>query len=276
MHRTARFAARRMRTTIRVLLSDFRFFGSLALHLPLVADAGVKDVASDGEDIYFNPEWVAQAGADDLRGLVSGVVLSCALKHHLRRGERDYDMWQGASFLARLPILKAASLDVDVPSGLQTAAMMAQKEMTAEQWYDLIESMPKSDKPKDGDSGTGGSGGQGMSQPQAGQPPQNGKGGEGGQGQSGQDQQQQDQQQGQGGSQQGDGQGGQSQYQGGTGEVKDSPKSESEGGSQKQIDREERKWDKMTHQAVALDKSAGQAIMDVSRIFGDSHEPKQP
>lgn len=268
---TTRYAARKVRTAVRVLLSDFLFFGSLVLPLPLVADPEVEDIATDGENLYFNPRWVDRSDPDQIRALTAGPAFSCALKHHVRRGDREYGQWQDACFLARLPFLKQAGLEPDMPGRLTMAlAISPAEEKTAEQWYDVLEDMPKSDKPSQ-QGGQGQGQGQGASGGQRGrqQSQKSPKGQSGGQGQ------QQGQQGGQGSD---SGQNGQPQasqggngYQGGTGEVKDAP-AETQG----ERDQEERKWDKRAHQAVSLDKQAGDATVEFARMLGEAHQARQP
>ena len=78
------------------LLREQPFFGSLALRLPIRADASRETLASDGREIRYAPEWVAETDAHVIETAIARVVLACALKHHTRRGERDPDRWQRA------------------------------------------------------------------------------------------------------------------------------------------------------------------------------------
>ena len=82
-------SARRVGDCVTALLRDQPFFGSLALRLPIRADASRETLASDGKDIRYAPGWVAETDADRIRTALGRVVLACALKHHTRRGERD-------------------------------------------------------------------------------------------------------------------------------------------------------------------------------------------
>ena len=92
-------SARRVSDCVTALLRDQPFFGSLALRLPICADAGRETLASDGREIRYSPEWVADTDADLIKTAIGRVVLACALKHHTRRGERDPERWQRASQL---------------------------------------------------------------------------------------------------------------------------------------------------------------------------------
>ena len=82
-------SARRISDCVTALLREQPFFGSLALRLPIRADASRETVASDGRDIRYSPRWIADAQAHVIKTAMARVVLACALKHHTRRGERD-------------------------------------------------------------------------------------------------------------------------------------------------------------------------------------------
>ena len=94
--------------TARALLRDQPFFGSLALRLPIRADASRETLASDGYEIRYSPQWVADTDADLIKTAIGRVVLACTLKHHTRRGERDPDRWQRASQLVTHGLLRDA------------------------------------------------------------------------------------------------------------------------------------------------------------------------
>ena len=90
------------------LLRDQPFFGSLALRLPIRADETRETLASDGKDIRYAPQWVADTDADRIKTALARVVLACALKHHTRRGGRDPERWQLASQLVTHGLLRDA------------------------------------------------------------------------------------------------------------------------------------------------------------------------
>ena len=121
---------RRIRRSLRQLLGTHPFFGSLALRLPVVARDSARDMATDGENLYFNPQWAEEATADVIRGAVAKCVTSCALKHTTRRGERDREGWQIACHFATLPILKDA--------GFTDEESLFPEEMSAEQIYNKL------------------------------------------------------------------------------------------------------------------------------------------
>ena len=102
-------SARRVSDCVTALLRDQPFFGSLALRLPIRADARRETLASDGREIRYSPAWVADTDADLVKTAIARVVLACALKHHTRRGERERERWQRASQLVTHGLLRDAS-----------------------------------------------------------------------------------------------------------------------------------------------------------------------
>ena len=106
--RARKESARRVSECVTALLRDQPFFGSLALRLPIRPDAARETLASDGREIRYSPDWVANTDADLIKTAIGRVVLACALKHHTRRGERDPARWQQASQLVTHGLLRDA------------------------------------------------------------------------------------------------------------------------------------------------------------------------
>ena len=103
-----RESARRVSDCVTALLRDQPFFGSLALRLPIRPDSARETLASDGREIRYSPEWVANTDADLIKTAIGRVVLACALKHHTRRRMRDPGRWQQASQLVTHGLLRDA------------------------------------------------------------------------------------------------------------------------------------------------------------------------
>ena len=106
--RARKESARRVSDCVTALLRDQPFFGSLALRLPIRPDAARETLASDGREIRYSPDWVANTDADLIKTAIGRVVLACALKHHTRRGEREPGRWQQASQLVTHGLLRDA------------------------------------------------------------------------------------------------------------------------------------------------------------------------
>ena len=128
-------SARRISDCVTALLRDQPFFGSLALRLPIRADATRETLASDGKDIRYAPQWVADTDADHIKTALARVVLACALKHHTRRGGRDPERWQRASQLVTHGLLRDAGFSL--PPDAE-----AWDGISAEQAYDRLPEPP--------------------------------------------------------------------------------------------------------------------------------------
>ncbi len=104
---------------IRLVLDGSRtargaFFACLALKLNTEADWKYETAATDGKDLKYNPEWFLGLSEEQRVGVVAHEVLHLAMKHHVRRGHRDFKLWNLASDLAVNPLL--AEADFKLPS----------------------------------------------------------------------------------------------------------------------------------------------------------------
>ena len=252
-------SARRVSDCVTALLREQPFFGSLALRLPIRADASRETVASDGREIRYSPRWIAEAQAHVIETAMARVVLACALKHHTRRGERDPERWQRASQLVTHGLLRDAGFtlppDAEAWDGI-----------SVEQAYDRLPEPDPDDGDGDNDAPSGG-GADGADS--AGTPPSPDSGGDDDSGGS-------DNGAGDDDPQDGDGQetganASPSCDPAGTGEVMDAPADSGQGGggpSPSEVAAEEQAWDEAMHQAASLAKAQGRmpgAVEDTVR-----------
>ena len=252
-------SARRVSDCVTALLREQPFFGSLALSLPIRADATRETVASDGREIRYSPRWIAETDAHFIETAMARVVLACALKHHTRRGQRDPERWQRASQLVTHGLLRDAGLtlppDAEGWDGI-----------SVEQAYDRLPEPDPDDGDGDNDAPSGG-GADGADS--AGTPPSPDSGGD--DDSAGSDD----------GSDDSDPQDRDNQDTGadappscdpaGTGEVMDAPAGGGQGGagpSPADVAAEEQAWDEAMHQAASLAKAQGRmpgAVEDTVR-----------
>ena len=258
-------SARRVSDCVTALLQDQPFFGSLALRLPIRPDASRETLASDGHEIRYSPEWVADTGADLVKTAIGRVVLACALKHHTRRGERDPGRWQMASQFVTHGLLRDAGFklppDAEAWDGI-----------SVEQAYDRLPE-PHDDDGRDGGEDTplpspGGSSGR-ADDPQSGDrdaddQPDDGTDSSGGDPQNGDD------------SGEDDGTGeAPSVDPAGTGEIMDAG-ARNDGAAESaespiDVNAEEQAWDEAMHQALNLAKAQGLAPGAVEEAIRDAH-----
>ena len=242
-------SARRVSDCVTALLREQPFFGSLALRLPIRADASRETVASDGREIRYSPRWIADTDAHVVETAMARVVLACALKHHTRRGARDPARWQRASQLVTHGLLRDAGFtlppDAEAWDGI-----------SVEQAYDrLPEPEPEHDDADCGGNAPSGNGGAGAPD----SPPATDPGGD-------------------------DAQDGDNQDTGadappscdpaGTGEVMDAPAGGGDGEtgpSPADIAAEEQAWDEAMHQAASLAKAQGRMPGAVEETVRGAH-----
>ena len=147
----------RMRSCIPEMLRTYPFFGFLALRMPLIADDARISIAADGRNIYYNPRWVSEHSFDDLRYAIARVTMACALKHHTRRGDRDYSRWQMASRLVTRHFLKDSGLTLALAGGNDNVDAGAGINQSVEQVYELLQHLfpdqPNGQEPGQGQSG---------------------------------------------------------------------------------------------------------------------------
>ena len=255
-------SAQRVSGCVTALLREQPFFGSLALRLPVRADMGRETLASDGREIRYSPQWIAETDAHLIETAIARVVLACALKHHTRRRERDPDRWQRASQLVTHGLLRDAGFtlppDAEAWDGI-----------SVEEAYDRLP------QPDDDDSGDGSppDGGGGSGADAAGAPVSDGgdstdQGGDSDGGEAG------------GSPETSNDDGGGTPAScdpSGTGEVMDAPAdSAGDGGgdsapSSGDMTQEEQAWDEAMHQALNLAKAEGKAPGGIEETVRGAH-----
>jgi len=261
--RAHRESAERVSRCVTALLREQPFFGSLALRLPVRPDPGRETLASDGREIRYAPEWVAETDAHVIETSIARVVLACALKHHTRRGGRDPERWQRASQLVTHGLLRDAGFtlppDAEAWDGI-----------SVEQAYDRLPE-PKSDQPGNDGNPLPGSGG-GAGADAGGEPPDgdNDAGRPSDSGESGASPDSDD-------PGQDSGSAAPSCDPAGTGEVMDAPAAGGEDGnsddgpSARDIAAEEQAWDEAMHQAASLARAEGRMPGAVEETVRGAH-----
>jgi len=88
------------------------FFGALLLKQKLVATNDVATMATNGKELFFNPEYVMNQRPEYLEFDCAHEALHPALLHHTRRGNRDWGVWNEACDYAINPILVDAGFHI--------------------------------------------------------------------------------------------------------------------------------------------------------------------
>ena len=238
-----------VRRTLSGLITMHPFFGTLALRMKLEADPTRKTMTSNGETIRYNPTWVEETDADKVRLAMAYGTLACALKHHVRREDRDPDTWKDASWEVCLPVLRDAGL-TDELGGMDMSVEQAYKNLHRNQ-------------PPGGD-------GDGQQPQSSGRPQPN----------QGQGQDDSNQEQGQPPPQQGQGQGSGGQQQEPSshdpkehGEVSDmpNPTSDTDESADQQRQEAEQEWDDAMYTARQMAKNQGSMPGKMNEVVDGMH-----
>ena len=255
---SSRNAARRVRRCLSSLLATQPFFGHLALRLPIEEDRTRKTIASDGTVLRYNPEWVEEQPSDPIKAAIARVVMACALKHHTRRGERDYKRWQTASQMVTLPFLREAGL-TDEQGGVDDAVERVYDTLPEEESSSDDQQEPQ---PEEQD-GSGAPDQQGAPQPQAGEAEGDGEGGGDGDGDG----------EGDGGGEDGEQEAPPSEDPDGKGEIMDAPAPEGSSKAEEEAARQEAEqaWDEAAQQAQQAAKAAGSRPGKVRELLDAAH-----
>jgi predicted metal-dependent peptidase len=73
------------------------FFATLALFTRFIPSQEIAYAATDGKDVYFNPDYLRSLPPTQQDGLLLHEVLHAALMHVLRRGVRNPEIWNIAA-----------------------------------------------------------------------------------------------------------------------------------------------------------------------------------
>ena len=73
------------------------FFSDLAIMLGAIEEFSIPTAATDGEHLYYNPEWIEKLSQDEVTGAILHEVLHAALGHLWRKGNRDMPRWNLAA-----------------------------------------------------------------------------------------------------------------------------------------------------------------------------------
>ncbi len=73
------------------------FFATLALFAKFIPTPDIPTAATDGKDIFFNPDFLQSLSAPQQDGILLHEVLHAALLHFLRRGVREKETWNIAA-----------------------------------------------------------------------------------------------------------------------------------------------------------------------------------
>lgn len=133
------------------LVLDQPFFASLLLGMPMIEDAGVKTMATNGDEIRFNPQWVDSLSLPETVFVLAHETMHCVFQHMHRRGDREHNRWNQAGDYIINDTLVNERIGQMPKGGLLNPDLVQRGEGTTEGVYKLI---PESDEGKGpGDKG---------------------------------------------------------------------------------------------------------------------------
>ncbi len=140
-------AERRFRNARAQVVQGHPFFGAILLKQKVVATYDVQTMATTGKELFYNPEYVLNQRAEYLQFDCAHEALHPALGHHVRRGNRDFGIWNEACDYAINPILVDAGFHI-MPDALLRDDLRGK---TAEQAFKILKG--ERDDGDDGDDG---------------------------------------------------------------------------------------------------------------------------
>ncbi|HEY9809632.1 MAG TPA: VWA-like domain-containing protein [Halomicronema sp.] len=111
------------------------FFATLALFTHFIASKNVPVAATDGKDIFFNPNFVKSLSPRQVDGLFLHEVLHAALLHVWRRGWREADLWNVAADIVVNGMI-AGLQEFELPAGgIRNKSL---EHLSVEEVYDIL------------------------------------------------------------------------------------------------------------------------------------------
>jgi len=87
----------RIKAALILLRSQHPFFGTLALYCNVRVVSTIDSAATDGENLFLNPDFISKLNKNELLGVLVHEILHMALLHNQRRSTRDPILWNIAA-----------------------------------------------------------------------------------------------------------------------------------------------------------------------------------
>ena len=105
-------AERRFRNARAQVVQGHPFFGAILLKQKVIATYDVDTMATTGKELFYNPDYVLNQRSEYLQFDCAHEALHPALGHHVRRGNRDFGIWNEAADYAINPMLVEAGFHI--------------------------------------------------------------------------------------------------------------------------------------------------------------------
>jgi predicted metal-dependent peptidase len=111
------------------------FFATLALFTRFIPTQSLPTAATDGKDIFFNPDYLISLPNAQQDGLLLHEVLHAALLHGLRRGVREPKLWNIAADIVVNGMIVQQGVFTLPPGGLRDPKL---EHLSVEEIYELL------------------------------------------------------------------------------------------------------------------------------------------
>ena len=129
----------RLTSVMMRIRRDHPFFGTLGLFTIFHMNDSIPTAATDGKDIWLNPEFVSSLEFNEYAGLVVHELLHAALQHCSRRCERNSLLWNiAADIVVNGTILN--DTDYALPEGVIINQRLCN--MSVEEIYEQLRAQP--------------------------------------------------------------------------------------------------------------------------------------
>jgi predicted metal-dependent peptidase len=128
-----------------ILICDHPFFASLLLPMPMEENKTIPTMATDGQSVHYNPEYVDSLTQDEVLFVLAHETLHCVFDHMGRRGSRGSNRWNQAADYVINGILVSDKVGSMPAGGLLNPQLVTKGGGIAEGVYKLI---PEKDESK--------------------------------------------------------------------------------------------------------------------------------
>jgi predicted metal-dependent peptidase len=111
------------------------FFGTLAMFVQFISSPNISSAATDGRDVFYNPEFLRSLPREQQDGLLLHELLHAALLHPSRLKEREPELWNiAADIIVNGIILRQSGFELP-PGGLRDEQL---EDFSVEEVYELL------------------------------------------------------------------------------------------------------------------------------------------
>jgi predicted metal-dependent peptidase len=111
------------------------FFGTLAMFARFIASTAIPTAATDGRDIFFNPQFLSSLPSQQQDGVLLHELLHAALLHPLRLHERQPELWNIAADIVVNGTILQQGFELP-PGGLRDGQL---EHLSVEEVYELLQ-----------------------------------------------------------------------------------------------------------------------------------------